>query len=242
MTDGLLSGESLELVVEYPWKVDVDPLQRRWKLRQAPRASVESCREVQHEIDATGSNAIADDLIEHLRAHDHRPRHLAPAGQIVDDRFAVCASQLRRERIVEERVGSARFHRPIEGNPAGGVGYVSNFGHLSASAIAAVVETAARSQGTQTGIRATRDRPDATVFAACVVSALTISDACCGRSPGFFSRLFMTIAASSGGVSARRVATCSAVSRAWAAMIACGVRPRNGRCPVTISYATTPSA
>src|SRR5665213_3198183 len=62
------------------------------------------------------------------------------------------------------------------------------------------------------------------------------------RSAGFFSRHCITIAATGAGMLARRFATGSGTSVTCAARICCIVAPTNGGRPVSISYATTPSA
>ena len=73
-------------------------------------------------------------------------------------------------------------------------------------------------------------------------SACTISLADCGRSAGRFSRQRITSAASAGGKFERRLAIDSGTSPTCAARRFCGVRPTNGGCPVSSSYASTPNA
>ena len=73
-------------------------------------------------------------------------------------------------------------------------------------------------------------------------SALRISAAVCGRSAGRLARQRITSAASAGGTSARRRATGSGDSIAWAARSAAGGRPVNGGAPVSVSYARHPKA
>ncbi len=61
------------------------------------------------------------------------------------------------------------------------------------------------------------------------------SSALCHRSAGFFSRHFITNAASAGGMLARWLMTGSAAVVMWAAITACGLAPVKGGCPVNSS-------
>src|SRR5438128_1964534 len=72
-------------------------------------------------------------------------------------------------------------------------------------------------------------------------SACTTSLALCGRSAGRFSRQRITSAASAGGSEARRLLIASGASVTCAASKFCGVRPAKGGCPVSSSYASTPT-
>src|SRR5262245_36171128 len=97
-----------------------------------------------------------------------------------------------------------------------------------ASEMAVAVDTAATSHGTQIGMRASPVRALDSDGTAAGLMACTISVALRGRDAGAFARHCMTIFARLEGTSGRRVAIGSGTSRAWAAMICCGERPRNG--------------
>ena len=105
--------------------------------------------------------------------------------------------------------------------------------------MAAADETPASTHGSHHGKRS--NSPFAPPLACAERSARTISWARRGRRSGVFSRQAITSFASAGGASGRRLATGSGTSLACAIITACGVLPRNGGCPVSISYATQPT-
>ena len=100
--------------------------------RQPPGSRVQPGGEVDHEVGLPGLDGVEDDLVEHRRAHDHRPRIGAPVLHLVQDLPPAPARQPVGERIAEDRVGARGLHGPVDGHPARGVGDVLD-GHGGSS-------------------------------------------------------------------------------------------------------------
>src|ERR1700686_3438173 len=137
--DGLGVGECCALGVDGLREVDFDPAQA-WREVEAVRPGVQAGSKVEHEVYALRDEPF-DDLIHHLRAHDHRPRVGARTLQLAHDLLAARSGEPAREWIFEEGVRAFGFERSVHRNPVGGLVDGNGLSHARLSFVAAARST-----------------------------------------------------------------------------------------------------
>ena len=147
-----------------------------------------------------------------------------------------------------------KYVKRIAGNPSAmtttAPGNTQSGRPMAMIAARATIVTATNAAAQNASARARRGRPPRRIsgMTGCPPPLVTLSRtftrsaALCGRESGSFSTQRITSSARRGGVSARISPIGRGASDICAASSWCGVRPWNGGCPPSISYAMTPKA